>query len=136
MVANIGWLCADDFSRAETEIAEIRKNLPYNVLLKVIIEASKLSERQQTEATKAVVSGGAQFVKTSTGFFGGATVDQVQRLYQTAEGRVEVKASGGIRTLDHCRQFLRAGATRLGSSSSAEIMKELIGLSGGNTGSG
>ncbi len=125
MVANIGWLASDQFSKAEEEIKIIRENLPYNVILKVIIEAGKLSEAQQIEASKCVVNGGAQFVKTCTGFFGGATVDQVATLYKAVENQIEVKASGGIRTLEQCHALLEAGATRLGSSSSVSILKEL-----------
>jgi deoxyribose-phosphate aldolase len=124
MVANIGWLASGQFEKAEAEINEIRRNLPYNVILKVIIEAGKLTEKQQSEATRAVVNGGAQFVKTCTGFFGGATVTQVKILHRAAGGQIEVKASGGIRTLKQCRQLLEAGATRLGSSSSVAIMNE------------
>ena len=128
MVANVGWLVSGRYQEVEAEIAEIRRNLPFNVVLKVIIEAGKLSEKQQQEATKCVVGGGAQFVKTCTGFFGGATVEQVKTLFQAANGKVEVKASGGIRTLDQCRTFLSAGATRLGSSSSVTILKEMEAL--------
>ena len=130
MVANIGWLVSDRFSQAEEEIAEVRKALPYNVVLKVIIEAGLLSEEQQVEATKAVISGGAQFVKTCTGFFGDATVEQVRTLIKAACRQIEVKASGGIRTLKQCRQLLEAGATRLGSSASVAIMKEFAGRAG------
>ena len=125
MVANVGWLVSGLFSEAEKEIREMRDNLPYNVVLKVIIEAGKLSTQQQVDATKCVINGGAQFVKTSTGFFGGATVEQIDTLVKAADGQIEVKASGGIRTLDQCRLFLEAGATRLGSSSSVDIMGEL-----------
>ena len=125
MVANVGWLVSDRFSEVEAEIDEVRRNLPYNVVLKVIIEAGKLNREQQVLATKCVVNGGAQFVKTCTGFFGGATVEQVRTLHEAAGGQVEVKASGGIRTLEQCRSLLEAGATRLGSSSSVEIMQEL-----------
>ena len=125
MVANVGWMVSGRFKEVEQEIAEIRNKLPYNVLLKVIIEAGKLTKEQQTDATKCVVNAGAQFVKTCTGFFGGATVEQVKTLFEASAGQIEVKASGGIRTLEQCREFLAAGATRLGSSSSVEIMKEL-----------
>ena len=125
MVANIGWILAGEYPKVEGEIAQIRENLPHNVTLKVIIEAGMLDENQQTEATKAVVNGGAQFVKTSTGFFGGATVQQVERLVRASAGQVEVKASGGIRTLAQCREMLSAGATRLGSSSCVSILAEL-----------
>jgi deoxyribose-phosphate aldolase len=125
MVANVGWTVSGRFKEVEQEIAEIRNKLPFNVVLKVIIEAGKLTTEQQVEATKCVVNGGAQFVKTCTGFFGGATVEQITTLYRAAAGQIEVKASGGIRTLDQCREFLTVGATRLGSSSSVDIMKEL-----------
>ena len=128
MVANVGWLVSGQYVEVEAEIAEIRRNLPFNVVLKVIIEAGKLSTEQQISAVKCVVGGGAQFVKTCTGFFGGATVEQVKTLFQAANGKVEVKASGGIRTLDQCRTFLSAGATRLGSSSSVAILKEMEAL--------
>ena len=131
MVANIGWLASREYKKAESEISLIRNNLPYNIILKVIVEAGKLTDAQLSDAARVVVAGGAQFVKTSTGFFGGATVAQVLRLYQAADGQIEVKASGGIRTLKQCREFLKAGASRLGSSSSVEIMRELKAESNG-----
>jgi deoxyribose-phosphate aldolase len=126
MVANIGWLVAGEFTNVEHEISTVRKNLPYNVVLKVIVESSLLTLAQQAGSVAAVVNGGAQFVKTSTGFFGGATIDQVTTLSRAASGKVEIKASGGIRSLDQCRQLLQAGASRLGSSSSVQIMAELL----------
>ncbi len=125
MVANVGWLVSNRFKEVEAEISEIRNKLPFNIVLKVIIEAGKLSIEQQVEAVKCVIYGGAQFVKTCTGFFGGATVEQVQTLHKAAGGKIEVKASGGIRTLEQCRELLAAGATRLGSSASVDIMAEL-----------
>lgn len=125
MVANIGWLVENNFGRVEQEIAEVRSVLPHNVILKVIIEAGCLTEQQQVAATAAVINGGGQFVKTCTGFFGGATVEQVQTLFTAAGGQIEVKASGGIHTLKQCLELLRAGATRLGSSASVEIMQEI-----------
>ncbi len=125
MVANIGWLVEDRFVEVEAEIRKVRRNLSDEIVLKVIIEAGKLSVIQQIEATKAVISGGAQFVKTCTGFFGGASVAQVRNLQEAANGQIAVKASGGIRTLEDCRKLLEAGATRLGSSASVAIMREL-----------
>ncbi len=132
MVANIGHLISGEFARVEEEISTIRRALPYNVVLKVIIEAGKLTEQQQVDATRAVANGGAQFVKTCTGFFGGATTGQVATLVRAAAGEIEVKASGGIKTLEQCRELLGAGATRLGSSASASIMAELAEAEGGH----
>jgi deoxyribose-phosphate aldolase len=124
MVANIGWLVSGQFQSAAAEIAKLRKNLPYNVVLKVIIEAGKLTPRQQMDAVNVVVDGGGQFVKTGTGFFGEATIELVRLLHRAADGRIEVKAAGGIRSLETCRSMLQAGATRLGSSATVAIMRE------------
>ncbi|HVP06515.1 MAG TPA: deoxyribose-phosphate aldolase [Candidatus Acidoferrum sp.] len=125
MVTNIGWLASDRFLEVEAEIRKVRRNLPDDIVLKVIIEAGKLTPAQQVEATKAVINGGAQFVKTCTGFFGGATVQQVKTLATVANGKIEIKASGGIRTIEDCRKLLAAGATRLGSSASVAIIREM-----------
>jgi deoxyribose-phosphate aldolase len=125
MVANIGWLVSDRVSLAEREIKAVRDALPYNIILKVIIEAGELTQQQQTSATQAIVNAGAQFVKTGTGFLDGATAQQVQTLFRAARGQIEVKAAGGIRTVARCRELLGAGAARLGSSRSVQIMEEL-----------
>lgn len=126
MVANIGWLISGEPGRAREEISSVRKKLPYNVLLKVIVEAGLLTPPQQIDAVRAVINGGAQFVKTSTGFFGNTTREQIETLSAAAGGQVEVKASGGIRTMEQCRVMLEAGATRLGSSASVSIMREYL----------
>jgi deoxyribose-phosphate aldolase len=125
MVANIGWIKSNRLAEVESEILEVRKSIPFNVILKVIIEAPLLSVIQQEEAVKAVINGGAQFVKTGTGFSGDATIEQVENLFLAAGGKIEVKASGGIRTLEQCRKLLESGASRLGSSSCVQIMNEL-----------
>lgn len=124
MVANIGWIKSGEFKQVEDEIAEIRRSIPFNVILKVIIEAPLLSPSEQPEATKSVIAGGAQFVKTGTGFFGDATVEQVKNLARAAGEKIQVKASGGIRTLEQCREMLKAGASRIGTSSGVKIMEE------------
>jgi len=62
--------------------------------------------------------------KIATGFFGGATVEIVRRLKDAAAGEINVKASGGIRTLEDTLALIEAGADRIGSSVSVEIMKE------------
>jgi len=125
MVANIGWLVSGEYVRAEREIAAIRLTLSSQVPLKVIIETPKLSPEMQIEAVKAVINAGAQFVKTATGFFGGATVEAVARLKQATGNQIRVKASGGIKSLADAEAMIRAGADRLGSSSSVAIMREI-----------
>jgi len=84
-VANIGLMVEGEFGKVEKELSEIRKALPNDILLKVIIEAPKLTPEQQIDATKAAMNAGAEYVKTATGFFGGATIETVKRLYDTAD---------------------------------------------------
>ncbi len=126
MVAAIGLIADNSFDAARKEIEAVRRQLPKNVILKVIIEASLLSRDQQVEAARAVADAGANFVKTSTGFFGGATVEQVRTLYEAIQGKIGVKASGGIRTLEQCRKLLAVGASRLGTSASVQIMQQYL----------
>ncbi len=125
MVANIGWLKSGEFAIVEQEIANVRKSVPFNILLKVIIECSLLTEPEQISAAKAVVNGEAQFVKTGTGFSGNVTPEQVKILFEAVGGQIEVKASGGIKTAGQCRELIECGASRLGSSSSVAIVQEL-----------
>ena len=125
MVANVGLLVSGEYKKVEREIAEIRKNLPKEILLKVIIEAPKISPEAQIEAVHAVINAGAEYVKTATGFFGGATVEDVERLVKAANGQIKVKASGGIKTLADTEALIKAGADRIGSSTSVAIMQEL-----------
>jgi len=125
MVANIGWIKSGNFKGVEDEVAQIRRSVPFNILLKVIIEAPLLAVKEQTYATEAVIAGGAQFVKTSTGFSGDVTVGQVRTILKATDGQIKVKASGGIRSPEQCRDLIKAGANRLGSSSSVLIMQKL-----------
>jgi deoxyribose-phosphate aldolase len=124
LVANIGWLVSNRYLDVEAELRKVRRHLPKAIVLKVIVEAGRLSDKQAQEAAKVVFNSGAQYVKTGTGFFGGVTVQQVQTLASVTQGRIGIKAAGGIRTLADCRALLEAGATRLGCSSSIEILRE------------
>lgn len=127
LVANIGLLMARDITAVEEEIAKVRQSMSEDVVLKVIIEAGRLDRQRQTEACRAVIGAGAEFVKTGTGFFGPVTVAQVETLSSAAQGRIGIKAAGGIRSLQQCRALLEAGATRLGSSSTADILSSIPG---------
>jgi deoxyribose-phosphate aldolase len=124
MVANVGYLAMGEYGLVENEISEVRKNLPEDVLLKVIIEAPRITAMAQIEAVKVIINAGAEYVKTATGFFGGATVEIVERLHKAAGGKIKVKASGGIRDLRSTEQLIKAGADRIGSSASVRIMEE------------
>ena len=124
MVANISWSKSGEFAKVEQEIRNVRKSVPFNVLLKVIIECPLLTKPEQISAAKAVINGGAQFVKTSTGFSGDVTPEQVKILFEAVSSQIEIKASGGIKTARQCRELIECGASRLGSSSSVTIVQE------------
>ncbi len=124
MVANIGWVIDNNFNAVKQEIKIIKENISDSTVLKVIIECSKLSVEQQREATTAVVNSGADFVKTSTGFFGGATVEQVKILKESSDNKIKIKASGGIKTLEQVVELIESGADRIGTSSSIEIITQ------------
>lgn len=95
------------------------------VLLKVILETCLLTDDEIILACQMARRAGADFVKTSTGFStGGATVEHVRLMKQTVGDDLQVKASGGIRTLADARAMIDAGADRLGCSASVSIMEE------------
>jgi deoxyribose-phosphate aldolase len=96
-----------------------------NGLLKVIVEAGLLGADDLRRAASLAADGGADFVKTSTGVYGGpATVDQVRLLRSSVPPMIGVKASGGISSLADALALLEAGADRLGTSSAAEILSD------------
>jgi len=95
------------------------------VPVKAILECCMFAADEQEALVEAAVTGGAAYVKTSTGFAAsGATVADVQRLVKVAAGRIGVKASGGIRDWASCSALLAAGATRIGTSAGVAIMQQ------------
>ncbi|MDO5492839.1 MAG: deoxyribose-phosphate aldolase [Nesterenkonia sp.] len=92
-------------------------------LLKVILETALLSDPAKELACRAAEAAGADYVKTSTGFAGGgATVEDVELMSRLVAPRLGVKASGGVRSREDAERFVAAGATRLGASSSLDIV--------------
>jgi deoxyribose-phosphate aldolase len=116
-----------DYVRRDIEaVVEAAKGIRSDVIVKVIIETGYLTDDEKQVAAQVVEAAGADFVKTSTGFGPkGATVEDVKLLKQSVSERVKVKAAGGIRTWQQAHALLLAGADRLGTSSAAEILKEL-----------
>ena len=95
----------------------------HNVVVKVILETAALTDQAKIVACEAAVEAGAHYVKTSTGFGpGGATAQDVALLRATVGKELGVKASGGIRTRQDAVAMLKAGATRLGASSTYAIL--------------
>ena len=125
MVIDIGAAKDGAFDRVEADIAAVRAAAPAPTVLKVIIESAALTDNQIVGVCRAAVSAQADFVKTSTGFHpaGGATVHAVELMYRTVgDHGLEVKASGGVRTLDQARAMIAAGATRLGVSGTRALL--------------
>lgn len=96
-----------------------------SVPVKVILETCLFDGASQARLVDVAVAAGAAYVKTSTGFAaGGATLADVRHLVAAAAGRIQVKASGGIRDWLFCRDLLAAGATRIGTSAGVEILRQ------------
>ena len=124
MVMNIGFFKDGNLDYVADEIVQMVNSASCNIL-KVIIETNLLNEDEISQASKLVEDSGAQFVKTSTGFYGsGATPDLVQLIRSTVRPETGIKASGGIKTLAQLEELMDAGADRIGTSSAVIIMKE------------
>lgn len=125
IVMNIGAAKSGNWDYVGEEILDII-SATKSALHKVIIETCYLTEDEKIAATKIASLFGAKFIKTSTGFgTKGATIKDVKLIKKILGDRAEVKASGGIKTLSQVLQFIKAGATRIGTSSGVEIMKEV-----------
>jgi deoxyribose-phosphate aldolase len=128
MVIDVGAAKEKDFDAVRADIAAVRAAAPSPTVLKVIIESAALEDDEIVGVCLAAEAAGADFVKTSTGFHpaGGATVHAVELMHATVPD-LQVKASGGVRTLEQARAMIAAGATRLGVSGSRAL------LAGGST---
>ncbi len=123
MVLNIGRLKEGNLEYVEQDIAAVVKAANGKVV-KVIFETCLLNEKEIRLAAKASISAGASFIKTSTGFSSeGANPEVVSIMIDEAQGKCEVKASGGVRSLEDARKYLEMGVKRLGTSSGVAIME-------------
>lgn len=124
MVINGGKLEDNDDDYITEEISKI-KTACQGHNLKVIIETDLLNQNQIKKACELSVKGGADFVKTSTGFVKngvGAKAEDVKLMYETVKDLgLQVKASGGIRDKKTALEMIAAGAVRLGTSSGVAI---------------
>jgi len=120
---NIGALKSGHLALVEEDIRHVRRACGRNVVLKVILETSLLTDDEKITACRIAQKAEADFVKTSTGFStGGATVEDVALMRRTVGPRMGVKASGGIRTYEDAVRMIRAGASRIGASASVAIV--------------
>ena len=125
MVINIGWAKDGKWAEITEEIAAI-KNHCQGKILKVIIETCLLTDEEKIALCKCVSDSGADYIKTSTGFSkAGATFADVALFKEHVAPHVKIKAAGGISSLEDAEEFIRLGASRLGTSRIVKIAKGL-----------
>ena len=124
MVMNLGWFKSGMQEEVVEEIRQM-KALIGDKVLKVILETCYLTADEIRLACAICLEGGADFVKTSTGFGpGGATLEAVGVMKESVGNQTGIKASGGIRDRETALKYIRAGATRIGTSSGVNMMEE------------
>ncbi len=131
MVLNRNLMRRGEFARAEEDVRQVVRAAQGRAV-KLILETSELTLAQKVEGCRIAARAGARFVKTSTGFSsGGATVEDVALMRREVGSEMGVKASGGIRTFDKALAMAQAGANRLGTSASVEIVQGIPAQEGG-----
>ncbi len=124
IVWNLGAFKSGDYVYVEEEI---RTLVCYteSCIHKIIVETAYLTDEEKIKAVEIVVNSGAEFIKTSTGFAPeGAKVEDVKLFKELAGNKVKIKAAGGIRDYETALKMIKAGADRLGTSHSLEIIKK------------
>jgi deoxyribose-phosphate aldolase len=122
VMINLGWVKAGQTDAIYREVAQICEETGQTV--KTILEISRLSDAETRLAAEICMDAGASYLKTSTGWFGGAAIADVSFLQKITKGRVGIKASGGLRTIEQALALIEAGATRLGTSRGVDLVKQ------------
>jgi deoxyribose-phosphate aldolase len=126
MVVNIGKVLSGDWDYVRRDIAAVvAAGHAGGAILKVIFENCYLQDEHKIRLCQVCGEAGADFVKTSTGYgSGGATLADLRLMRQYAPSHVQVKAAGGVRTLDQLLEVRAVGVTRVGATRTAEILEE------------
>lgn len=120
IVSNYGWIRSGLWKEVEDEIrAAVKTCHEYGAIIKVIFETDSLTLDQVARATDAACNAGADYVKTSTGFYtggagNGATIEVVQTMMDAAKGRAKIKGAGGIRDQERFFKLIDMGIDRMG----------------------
>lgn len=123
MVINIGWVKQGEYKDVLDEINRVKEACG-DKILKVIIETCLLTEEEKIELCQTVSISKADFIKTSTGFStGGATIEDIKLFKKYMSEDKQIKAAGGISSFEDAENFIKEGATRLGTSRLVKIMK-------------
>ena len=126
MVVNIGKVLSEDWDYVRRDIeAVVELGHEAGALVKVIFENCYLQEEHKITLCEICDQVGADFVKTSTGFgTGGATAEDVRLMRKHSPPHIQIKAAGGVRTLDQLLEFRALGATRIGASGTVAMLEE------------
>lgn len=125
MVINLGWVKDSRWQEVLEEIQAVKRACG-GQLLKVIVECCFLTEGEKIRLCRIVTDSGAEYIKTSTGFgTGGATREDVALFAEHIGPHVKIKAAGGIADLRDAEEFIRLGASRLGTSRVVKAIKAL-----------
>ena len=126
MVVNIGKLRSGDYEYVFNDIRTIvEAGHARGALIKVIMENAYLNEDEKIKLCEICAAAGADFTKTSTGFASsGATLEDIVLMRRNTPDHMQVKAAGGVRTLDQALAFRAAGCARLGATATEAIMTE------------
>jgi deoxyribose-phosphate aldolase len=125
MVLHIGRLLSNDLAYVEADIRAVVRAAA-GAPVKVILENAYLGDTEKAAGCRVAEAAGAAFVKTSTGFApGGATRADITLMRAAVSPTVQVKAAGGVRTLDVLLEMANAGATRFGATATATILDDL-----------
>jgi len=126
MVINISALKSGDYETVKRDIGAVAdvKRSHSDLVVKVIIEIGYLTTQEKIMACRLAKEAGADFVKTSTGLVGGATIEDIKLMRETVGKDMGVKAAGGIRTFKEALAMIEAGANRIGTSTGVAIIEE------------
>ena len=124
MVINIGWLKDKKYDLLLAEIRQIKKAC-HGKILKVIIETCLLTDVEKIKMCELVSKSGADYIKTSTGFStAGATEHDIKLFAENVAPHLKIKAAGGISSIEDAENFIKLGASRLGTSRIVKIVKK------------
>lgn len=123
MVVNLGYVKDGAFDKVTDEIRAL-KDAAGDKVLKVIVETCYLTQEEKIRLCECVTRGGADFIKTSTGFGSdGAKLEDVRLFREHIGPQVKIKAAGGISTVEDLESFVEAGCDRLGTSRAVKLLE-------------
>ena len=124
MVINIGWMKSGMYAEVQADIEAVVKAAA-GKCVKVILENAYLTKEEIAKGSQLVDAAGADYVKTSTGYAPtGATLEDIKIMKDNVSPRVKVKSAGGVRTLDVLLEYLDAGISRTGATTTAQMLDE------------